>query len=187
MHTTPASLLQRLREPAAGQAAWEQFVKLYTPLLFSWAHRAGLPHQDAADLVQDVFAVLVRKLPEFDYDDHKSFRAWLRTVLMNKWRNRRRVPQPLPLGDGDAVQPEAPDAADLFEQTEYRRQLVRRALELMRTDFRPTTWKAFWEFLVVGRPAAEVARELGIGVNSVYVARVRVLSRLRQELAGLLD
>jgi RNA polymerase sigma-70 factor (ECF subfamily) len=183
---TPASLLERLRQPAP-RDAWERFVKLYTPLLFAWAHRAGLRHEDAADLVQDVFATLVEKLPTFSYDGTGSFRAWLRTLLMNRWRNRLRRPAPLPLHEADAAVPAGPDPIDLFEQAEYRQCLVHRALELMQTDFRPSTWKAFWEHVVVGRPAAEVGRELGLSANSVYVARVRVLTRLREELAGLVD
>jgi RNA polymerase sigma-70 factor (ECF subfamily) len=89
MDTTPASLLERLRQPNQANA-WERFVELYTPLLMYWARRRGLHPQDAADLVQDVFTVLVEKLPEFTYDHRRSFRNWLRTVLVNKWRDHRR-------------------------------------------------------------------------------------------------
>jgi RNA polymerase sigma-70 factor (ECF subfamily) len=72
-------------------------------------------------------------------------------------------------------------------ETEYRHWLVGRALELMRAEFQPTTWKACWECVVNSRPAADVAAELGISVGAVYMAKSRVLSRLRQELTGLLD
>ena len=89
MTTTSISLLQRLRQPGQEQD-WVSFVQLYTPLLFYSAYRMGLQEQDAADLVQDVFTLLVQKLPEFSYDQHKSFRAWLRTVLMNKFRENQR-------------------------------------------------------------------------------------------------
>ncbi len=91
MHTTSPTLLQRLREPNQGQA-WARFVDLYTPLLLTWARRTGLQPHDAADLAQEVFAVLVRKLPEFRYDPaKKNFRGWLRTVCLNKWRDRQRL------------------------------------------------------------------------------------------------
>src|SRR6516165_4208642 len=93
MTITPVSLLQRLRRSAQEQqatAAWAEFVELYTPLLYSWATRLGLQPSDAADLVQDVFVVLVRKLPDFHYDPGKSFHAWLRTVLLNRWRDRQK-------------------------------------------------------------------------------------------------
>jgi RNA polymerase sigma-70 factor (ECF subfamily) len=187
MHTTPVSLLERLRQPAGDQAAWEHFVKLYTPLLFSWGRATGLGSDEAADLVQDVFTVLVQKMPHFVHDKQHRFRAWLRTVLMNKWRNRMRRPPPAPLHDGEAGEAPAADPLDMFAEAEYQQYLVRRALELMQRDFQATTWKAFWEVVVVGRAAREVGRELGLSVNSVYVARVRVLSRLREELAGLLE
>jgi RNA polymerase sigma-70 factor (ECF subfamily) len=80
-----------------------------------------------------------------------------------------------------------PDPAAAFEEAEYRDFLVARALRLMQADFQPTTWKACWEHGVCGRPAHEVAAELGISESSVYVAKCRVLRRLRVELDGLLD
>jgi len=184
MNTTPVSLLQRLgRLPAAG--AWERFVRLYTPLLFYWARRTGLQENDAADLVQDVLVVLVQKLPEFQYQPGKSFRGWMRTVLLNKWRDRRAAAAPQPL-DSD-IQPAVPDSVALLEEEEYRRYLVGRALRLMETDFAPATWKACWETVVCDRPATAVAAELGITVNAVYLAKSRVLSQLRRDLDGLLD
>src|SRR5437588_12146897 len=89
MNTTSVSLLQRLRLPDS-QAAWERFVDLYTPLIFLWAVRAGLPAQDAGDLVQDVFTTLLQKLPAFDFGRGESFRAWLKTITLNRWRDLRR-------------------------------------------------------------------------------------------------
>lgn len=187
MHTTPVSLLERLRQPGQTRA-WEQFVELYTPALFAWARRLGMQASDAADLVQEVFTILVQRLPEFEYDRHKSFRKWLHTVTLNKWRDlcRRR---PLPAGAPTAALDELPGRSEpaALEEAEYRGLLVRRALEIMQADFEPATWRACWEFVVEGRPAAEVADELGLSVNAVYLAKGRVLRRLRAELEGLLD
>jgi RNA polymerase sigma-70 factor (ECF subfamily) len=188
MHTTPVSLLQRLRQPGAADA-WERFVRLYTPLLFFWARRLGCQDEDAADLVQEVFAVLVEKLPGFIYDPKRSFRSWLRTVALNKFRDGRRGPAArlhlLPETALAAVPAPNPTAA--FEEAEYRDFIVGRALRLMQADFRPTTWKACWEHGVRGRPAAEVAAELGLSEGAVFVATSRILRRLRAELEGLLD
>jgi RNA polymerase sigma-70 factor (ECF subfamily) len=188
MHTTSTSLLARLRQPGEG-GAWEEFVDLYTPLLFYWARRMGLKDQDAADLVQDVFALLLRKLPEFEYDEGKSFRAWLRTVTVNKWREgrRRRTLPVAPGGEGDLAELADPAGDEAFWEAEYRQCVVGRAMRLMQSEFRPTTWRACWEHAVAGRPAAEVAAELGLSVGAVYAARFRVLARLRQELEGLVD
>jgi RNA polymerase sigma-70 factor (ECF subfamily) len=185
MHTTPITLLDRLRH-SPDEAAWRKLVHLYTPLLFSWARRTGLPEHDAADLVQEVLTVLVQTLPQFHYDKQGHFRGWLRTITLNKLRDRKRrealvVNVPL---DED---PAAADEADTFWEKEYRRELTARALQLMQADFAPTTWKACWEFVAQGRSAAEIARELGISENAVYLAKCRVLRRLRQELAGLIE
>jgi RNA polymerase sigma-70 factor (ECF subfamily) len=188
MNTTSASLLERLRHPA-GSEAWERFVHLYTPLIYHWGRQAGLAPPDAADLVQEVLSVLVQKLPAFCYDPEKSFRGWLRTITLNKWRDlwRRRAHAPAEDKRGALAEAVVPDTTTAFEEAEYRQHLVHRALELMQAEFHPVTWKACWEYLVVGRPAADVARELNMTVNAVYLAKSRILARLRQELAGLLD
>jgi RNA polymerase sigma-70 factor (ECF subfamily) len=188
MTTTSASLLEQLRH-AGDQAAWERFVRLYTPLLHFWARRRlGLDDPGAADLVQEVFLVLVKKLPEFQYDPRKRFRAWLWTVTVNKWRERHRRPVP---GEGAAAEalPDlaVPDPADDVAEREYRGHLVRRALQLMQAEFQATTWKAFWECVTTEQSAAEVAASLGLTIEAVYSAKSRVLRRLRQELQGLLD
>ncbi len=183
---TSATLLERLRQPGPEQA-WSRFVELYTPLLYHWALHLGCQPHDAADLVQEVFALLVEKLPEFTYDPRRSFRAWLRTVALNKWRESRRKAAAAPATGTDLAHVHAPDGAEALWEAEYRDRLVGRALELMRSDFQAATWKACWEHAVMGRPAAEVAAELGVSANAVYLATSRVLARLRQELGGLLD
>jgi RNA polymerase sigma-70 factor (ECF subfamily) len=185
MDPTPLSLLARLRQPAAVEA-WPRFVRLYSPLLFSWGRRLGLQDADAADLVQDVFLVLAVKLPEFRYDPQYGFRRWLRTVFLNRWRDwGKQLPVPVPAGNLDHLADA--DPADETEQRDYRRYLVGRALRIMQLDFQPATWKACWGVVVGGRPAAEVAAELGLSVAGVYAAKHRVLGRLRQELAGLFE
>jgi RNA polymerase sigma-70 factor (ECF subfamily) len=188
MDTTQPSLLERLRGQS-GQANWNQFVALYVPLLYRWARGLGLQEADAGDLVQDVLVLLIRKLPEFRYDPGKSFRAWLRTLAHNCWRDRqrRRATRPLDPLVAEKDEPVAQDDAAVFAEEEYRSCLVRRALELMRVEFRATTWKACWENVVAGKSAAEVAAELGITPGAVYVARSRVLARLREELRDLIE
>jgi RNA polymerase sigma-70 factor (ECF subfamily) len=186
MHTTSPSLLERLRQPT-DDADWRRFVRLYTPLLYYWCRRLRLSEQDSADVVQDVFLILLEKLPQFRYDGRRTFRGWLRTVTLNKCRDRWRRLALAPRGAGDELWTNLPDRADTtpFEEAEYRHYLAARALALMQSDFDGRTWKACWEHGVVGRPAAEVAAELGVSENAVYVAKCRVLRRLREELQGL--
>jgi RNA polymerase sigma-70 factor (ECF subfamily) len=188
LHTTPVSLLEQLRRPG-DQASWVRFVRLYYPLIYDWARRAGVAPEDAADLVQDVLTILIRKMPEFEYDPSKTFRGWLRTVTVNAWRRQRRRASLLPIKAIDLAELAGADEPPCraFEEDEYRRFLTRRALQVMKTDFQEATWRACWENVVEGRPAAEVARELGITVNAVYQAKSRVLRRLHQELDGFLD
>jgi RNA polymerase sigma-70 factor (ECF subfamily) len=126
-----------------------------------------LQPNDASDLVQDVFAALVQMLPQFAYDEHKSFRAWLRTVTLNKWRDRCKR-QKLPLeADATLDHVAEPNEDDAFATAEYRRQVIRHALRLMRADFQPTTWKPCWEYVAMGRPAVDVAGELGISIGAM--------------------
>lgn len=187
------SLLARLRNNrgpggAPDQAAWAQFVELYSPLLYCWACRLEQQETDALDLVQEVFLLLHQKLPEFRHDPRQSFRNWLATVLYNKWRDRWRLnPPPMPADPQWLAQIPTADPLEAFTEMEYQRYLIRRVMDLIRTDFETTTWQAFWESLVQGRPATEVASELHLSLAAVYQAISRVRRRLRQELGELLD
>ena len=188
MTKTPSSLLDRLRQPFEPEA-WARFVTLYTPLIYSWGRRVGLSEQDAGDLVQDVFVILLQVLPTFTYDRKQSFRKWLRTVTINRWRKDRKRPEHR-MVQGHEGQLEAVATDDNVEaswEAEYRQHLVSQALQMMRIDFEEKTWKACWEMTAAGRSAAEVAAELGLTVGAVYAAKFRVLNRLRRELHGLLD
>src|SRR5262245_23142008 len=140
MHTTPVSLLERLRQPAE-EAAWNRFVALYAPLLCHWAKRLGLQGPDAADLVQDVFTILVQELPRFTYQPSKRFRGWLWTVFLNKWRERQRRRTLPVVGERALSGLASPDGALAVCEADYRQYLVRRAAKLIQDEFRPNTWK----------------------------------------------
>jgi RNA polymerase sigma-70 factor (ECF subfamily) len=187
MDTTSPTLLARVRN-TTDQAAWERFVQLYTPLLVQWSRKAGLNDADAADLVQEVLALLLRKLPEFKYDGQGKFRAWLRTVTLNKWRELQRKRRAKPLGSDDDLLAELPQESSVaFWEKDYRQILIARALEVMRANFEDKTWRACMMTVSGGLSAGEAAKELGISEASVYQARSRVLRRLREELVELLD
>src|SRR5205807_1741058 len=116
MNTTSFSLLHRLRQPGEQDTDWRRFVQLYTPLLFHWARKLGLSTEDAADLAQEVLILLMRKLPEFNYDPSRSFRGWLHTVTLNKWRDHQRLRRvPIDGAAGDLSNVEAA-AATTFEE-----------------------------------------------------------------------
>lgn len=183
---TPVSLLDRLRR-SPDPAAWNRFVGLYLPLVCCWARRAGLQDADVADLSQEVFTLLLRKLADFEHDGSRSFRAWLRTVTLNKWRELcRKRGTAVRVADGTLDDLTAADPAPALWDQEHNAYLAARALRLMQGDFEPATWQACWACTVEEKPPAEVAAALGISVGSVYTAKSRVLRRLRQELEGLI-
>ena len=93
----------------------------------------------------------------------------------------------LRVDDHAALAEPDPDPEDEPWEAVFKHQLARRALQIMHTDFQPSTWRACYEVVVVGRPVAEVAAELGLTPGAVHAARFRVLARLRQELKGMLD
>jgi RNA polymerase sigma-70 factor (ECF subfamily) len=189
MHTTPLSLLERIRMPDA-EAAWNRFIDLYAPLMHHWARKLGADTNAAADLVQDVFVILLREMPRFEYRANGRFRGWLWTVLVNQWRTRQRRLT----ADRNALNHYAEHRPDPLETTppaldeaEYRAIVVHRAMQLMRSEFPEAMWQACWDTLVLEHPPAEVARRLDMTINMVYLARSRILRRLRTELAGLLE
>lgn len=184
MHTTSASLLGRLRE-SGDEEAWSRFVHVYSPILYSWVRKMGLSQDDAADLIQEVFAVLVQKLPGFQYNTHGRFRGWLWTITKRKLIDqRRRAVLPLdPRSNVDEAWARVEPTA--MEEAEFHGYLIRSVIPSLRGCFPDATWRAFWAQVVEGRPAAEVAADLCLSVSAVYKAKLRVLARLSTELGDL--
>lgn len=185
MLSTSLSLLDELRTTTDGEC-WEKFVRLYTPVLGAWANRLGLSASEVEDLLQDVFALLVRKIGLYQPGERGRFRDWLRVVLTNRFRERcrKRTPE---LASVDPVDPRGDDVAAAFWEKEYQQMVVARALEFLRDRFEERVWKAFWLTTVDGRSTTEAADELGMSVGAVYVARSRVLTSLRREFDGFLE
>jgi RNA polymerase sigma-70 factor (ECF subfamily) len=186
------SLLQRLREGDA--EAWQRLTRLYGPTVYGWCRGARLSPEDAADLGQQVFTAVSCSLRKFQRNGPgDSFRGWLYTITRNKIRDHldRDRRQPQAAGGTTAQQqllgvpePESGDSAPAQASSE-KRDLCRRALELMQVEFAERTWRAFLEVAVQGRPPADVAAELGMSLGAVYIAKSRVRQRLREELGDL--
>lgn len=186
MNTTSISLLNRVRE-STDQEAWDRFVDLYTPMIYRWALGIGLPKSEASDLVQDIFLTLSQKLPSFQYDESKNFRSWLKTVTSNRAKDflRRRACQAVE-GGSLATKVLSPDNVEFLADQEYNQHLTARIAEFMKSEFEEKTWQACWRTLVQGESVEEVSQSLEMTPNAVYVARSKVLRRLRVELDGLL-
>jgi RNA polymerase sigma-70 factor (ECF subfamily) len=189
------SLLQRVR--TRDPAAWERLVALYGPMVYGWCLRSGLQPADAADVGQDVFAAVARAIDGFRHDhEGDTFRGWLFTITRNKIRDRPQRPGGTGAGGTDAqrrlaeLPSEQPDEfipmADSDRVTE-KKALCRRAVELIRVEFEPRTWEAFWRAFVDMQAPADIAAGLGLSVNAVYLAKSRILRRLREEYAALVD
>ncbi|MEM6778908.1 MAG: sigma-70 family RNA polymerase sigma factor [Planctomycetota bacterium] len=187
-NSTRVSLVTRLGDHE-DHDAWAQFVDIYGPLIYRYGRRRGLQDSDAADLAQDVLREVSQAIVKFQYDPAIGrFRNWLfliaRRVLSRRFRNRDRSFR----GSGDTASlqqlQELPDphAEDLWE-VEYRKHLFQWASEQVRSEFSENTWAAFWRTAVEGDSPADVAGALGLRVGSIYVARNRVMRRLRQRIA----
>jgi len=134
MNTTSESLLLRLQEPhpeGPDESAWQQFVELYTPLIFYWARKNGRSQTDASDLVQEVLTLVFQKLPEFRYDRTRSFRGWLRTVTLNKFRELTRRKAIINANTSEIAQLEIMDQAQSTWDINYARMLVAQTMEVM--------------------------------------------------------
>ena len=186
---TRRSLIVKLRDPADTDA-WCEFVTLYEPLIYRLARRKGLQDADARDLCQEVFRTVAQAIERWDLDPARgSFRGWLSRIARNLLVNfLTRRPYRLRGSGSTSVQDlleaqpaQDPSATALFE-AEYRRRLFRWAADQARGEFATTTWQAFWQTAVEGRPPRDVAAELGLSVGAVYIARSRVLARLRRRI-----
>jgi RNA polymerase sigma factor (sigma-70 family) len=188
--TTRPSLLVRIRDAGDGEA-WRQFVQAYGPVVYGYGRKRGLQDADAADLTQEVLRAVAGSVGRLDYDrDRGSFRGWLFTLAHHKLHDllaRRRNGR----GAEDTgvqawleEQPAPEEDLALWDQ-EYERRLFARAAEQVRGDFHETTWQAFWRTAVDGRPVRDVAGELGLTAAAVYLARSRVMARLRGRIQEL--
>jgi RNA polymerase sigma-70 factor (ECF subfamily) len=192
VNETNLSLLQRAT--AGDEAAWAKMVALYQPLIYGWLHRHSVPHQEAADLTQEVLVVVVRELRHFAHAGHPgSFRAWLRTITVNRARAFLRGAALHRPADGTGVlgiieQLEDPQSAETQAwNSEHDAHVVGQVLKLIETDFEPATVRVFHRLVVEEVRAPAVAAEMGMTVAAVYAAKSRVLQRVRQEAEGLLD
>ncbi|HMF13641.1 MAG TPA: sigma-70 family RNA polymerase sigma factor [Gemmataceae bacterium] len=188
---TRPSLLVRIRDARDG-AAWSQFVTLYAPLIYGHGRKHALQDADAADLTQDVLRAVAGAVHRLDYDPRRgSFRGWLFTIVRHKLRNflASRGRQLQGSGDTAAIrlleQLAAPEEAQW--EADYQRQLLAWAVERIRSEFQEKTWQAFRQMAMEGRSGKDVAANLGTSVAAVYLAKGRVLSRLREEIAQLRD
>jgi len=186
---TRPSLLVRLRDPR-DQDAWQEFFQVYSSVIYGYARRQGMQDADAADLMQDVLRRVAASADKLDYDPRRgTFRGWLFTVTRNRFydltdRKRKQVQG---AGGSEMLdqlnnQPAAHDGADAAWEQEYQQGILRWAMERIRSEFQEATWQAFLLTALEGKSPQAVAEQLKTSAGSVYVAKSRVLARLRTEV-----
>ena len=194
MHETSLSLLARIRDDPS-QQAWDRIHRLYEPLIRSWLVRYQLQGTDADDVTQEVLIAVSKDIPGFEHNGRTgAFRAWLRGILVNRlrefWRSRSRK---VTAGGDSSMQVQIDQLADpkselsqIWNQ-EHDQHVLRGLLLVVREEFQATTWKAFEMSTIEGMKAKDVAEKLEISRNAVFVAKSRVLARLRTEAEGIVD
>lgn len=188
---THPSLLLRIRD-ARDRQAWSEFVEVYAPLVYGFGRKNGLQDADAADLTQEVLHVVSAAIGKLEYDPERgSFRGWLFTIVRRRLHNALNRKARECRGSGSSsvqVVLEAVPAPEkqraLWEQ-EFEGRLFTFAADRMRHEFQPSTWEAFRLTAVEGKSGKEAAAALGMTAAAVYLAKRRVLLRLKEEVQRL--
>ncbi len=186
---TRASLILRLRD-RSDLAAWQEFTEIYQPLVFRLARSKGFQHSDAMDIAQEVLLRVANAVERWQPDEQRgTFRGWLYRIARNLMIDflERGKRHPLAAGSTGMVQliAQQADPTSANSQTfdlEFRRQVFAWAANKVRPQFQETTWLAFWRTAVEGDAAVDVARDLNLSPGAVYVARSRVMQKLRAEV-----
>jgi RNA polymerase sigma-70 factor (ECF subfamily) len=187
---TSATLLARLRQSPADEAAWADFADRYGRKIYAWCRQWRLQEADAEDVTQTVLLKLAAKMQTFEYDRERSFRGWLKTVTRNAWSDYW-------AGRKAGVAAGGSQAVELLGTVEAREDLVQRlddefdrdlldeATARVRQRVTPRTWQAFEMTAVQGKSGAETAAALGMKVATVFVARSKVQKMLQEEVRRL--
>lgn len=193
---TRASLLVQIRD-GSNHVAWQEFVNLYGPVVYGFARKRGLQDADAADLMQDVLRSVSSAIGRLEYDRSQgSFRGWLFTITRNKVFNFLSARRIRPQASGDtstnrmlASQPDGSDPTginnDQSWEMEYQRRIAALAMDRVKGEFQEKTWRAFWLTAVEGVAAAEASQQIGLSPGAIYVAKSRVLARLKDEVEAM--
>ena len=189
MQTSPStrvSLIVRICDDR-DMEAWSQSVEIYAPLVYEYLGAQGLQDADAADLTQDVLTSVATAANNLNYSSQRGpFRSWLFTVVKNRLRNFRRKSKRQTCGTGGTEAHELlmqqPDRDAVDWDQAYERRLFHHAADQVRGDFQESTWQAFWRTAVEGQAGKEVAESLGMTISAVYLAKGRVMQRIREQV-----
>ena len=191
----PSTSLSLLNLAKSGDAkAWTRLTELYGPVVFVMCKQKGLQDSDAHDVTQEIFVSICKSLPHFKKTAaNHGFLRWVNAIARNRIADFYRQKEKLPRAIGGSVglnllqaSAEQESENEAGEIDQLRQQLAARVLAILKKDFQPNTWQAFYLTMVSGRTTQETADELGMTAAGVRVARMRVRKRLKEEFGDLL-
>lgn len=185
---THPSLLLRVRN-SSDVAAWETFVRIYGPLIYSYCRRKNLQENDAADVSQEVLTRVSKSIRAFEYDPNKGrFRDWLGRITNNEiirlLQGKGKSTQDI--GVGNNVELVAGQTDSTWHE-HFHASLLDAAIKRIECEFEPDTWQIFRSVWIENQTSSQAAAELGFSVEKIYVAKSRVLKRLQSELLTLCE
>ncbi len=184
---TNDSLIARVKDPA-NEAAWIEFLAIYQPVVLRLARNRGLQPADADDLAQGVFLTLSNAINDWEPNPHgPPFRVWFfkitRNAIINALRSRQRYQATGGTSVLELLEQIPDDASSAEFYRESQREVFRWVSAEVRPEFSPSTWNIFWRTAVDDIPAEQVAAEMQRKVGAIYVAKWRVLKRIRERVA----
>jgi RNA polymerase sigma-70 factor (ECF subfamily) len=185
---TNESLILRVKDPADA-ASWSDFLSIYRPVVVRMACGRGLQHADADDLAQQVFLSVAKAIEDWEPDSRQPpFRVWLARITRNAIVNALTRRKPDAPGGSTSVQellrelPERNDETTQQLMEESRSEAIRWATEEIKNEFTEATWAMFWLTSIEGESVAEVARQQNKSLGAVYMARFKVMQRLKEKV-----
>lgn len=178
--------------------AWFQLHRIYDPLITGWVVRAGVDRSDVNDITQEVLAALAEALPTFEHNGRVgAFRNWLKSITLNRCRRywdakKKQVPTLNPSGIENGLkflaefEDQRSDTSRLWDQ-EHDSYVLKKLIDLIRNEFAPEVFEIFLRGTLREETAQSISKSEGLAITKVYKIRFKVMTRLRQLAAGLLD
>jgi RNA polymerase sigma-70 factor (ECF subfamily) len=194
---TRKSLLGRLKNWQDNES-WQDFFDTYWKLIYGFAIKRGLTHQEAEEAVQETVLAVAKSIPGFEYDPGRcSFKTWLLSVtqskIANQYAKRARGPAIMPAADDSRTTPLMERFSDEKARQqwegawddEWRKNLMDTAIQRVKRRVSIEQFQMFDLFVLKSWPARDVAATLGVTVAHVYVAKHRVAKLIKKEAAFL--
>ncbi|MAT80548.1 MAG: hypothetical protein CMJ29_02750 [Phycisphaerae bacterium] len=186
---TTTALLNNLHE-ADNEAAWREFDERYRPILIGFSRRLGLPEADAVDVAQETMVQFIKEYREGKYDRERGrLRSWLLGIARFRVAGiyRKRATSRVSRGESAIVDMPRENEFEEAWDTERRMTILRKALDELKnkTKIADKTVRAFEMVALQQRSVVDVAAELEISENDVYLAKSRVASKLKEIVASL--